>query len=216
MRIISKFQDYYDSALGYGVDMTQVLPRKTETIFLSREHGAHIGRHNKLLLELFIVGFCGEFFQGVKIEYDTYHSKSFGSDWSEIVYSREELDQCVKEREETGRYFNNDRRFNKLLKEPVNLDKEMFFEHKCPFFVIEHEFIHGKGWQKILSLWPCLKNYKFQKVKDPFTAFQEISQYYFGVIGCTEKDICVVSDKDRLDQRGFDPKYGFRKRPKEV
>jgi hypothetical protein len=65
-----------------------------------------------------------------------------------------------------------------------------------------------------VSLWPILKDYKFFKVKDTFTAFQEISMYQFGVLGCTEKDICVVSDKDRLDQRGFDPKYGFRKRPK--
>lgn len=38
--------------------------------------------------------------------------------------------------------------------------------------------------------------------------------YQFGVIGCQEKDIVEISDKHRIAGKGFDTKYGFRKRKK--
>lgn len=59
---------------------------------------------------------------------------------------------------------------------------------------------------------PCLKNFQFQKVLDPVTAFQTLEQYLYGVLGGTEKEVINISDKDRIQQHGFD-KHSFRKLP---
>lgn len=57
---------------------------------------------------------------------------------------------------------------------------------------------------------PPLKEYNFQRVKDPFTLFQDISQFYETFL-VTEKEVPVtVSDKDKIKQHGFDLKTSFR------
>lgn len=64
-----------------------------------------------------------------------------------------------------------------------------------------------------VELYPVLQDLNFQKVKDPYTAFQEVQAYKFGVLGCNENEVVTISDKDRIAGKGFDTKYGFRTRP---
>jgi hypothetical protein len=59
-----------------------------------------------------------------------------------------------------------------------------------------------------------LKDCKFFKIKDPYTAFQELDMYISGVLGQQAKEVVNISDKDRIYQHGFD-KYSFRKLPEE-
>jgi hypothetical protein len=59
-----------------------------------------------------------------------------------------------------------------------------------------------------------LKSYHFFKVKDSYTAFQELSQFLGGVLTKRETIKNNLSDKDKVKQYGFDLKYGFRTRPK--
>ena len=50
MRIISKFGDYYDSALGFGIDTTCIYVRKKEKIQVPKELKDSIyssGRYNR-------------------------------------------------------------------------------------------------------------------------------------------------------------------------
>jgi hypothetical protein len=54
-----------------------------------------------------------------------------------------------------------------------------------------------------------LKNFKFFKVMDPATVFQEISMF-LGGIAIPQKTIPVPSDKDMVSIKGFD-KFSFRK-----
>lgn len=62
----------------------------------------------------------------------------------------------------------------------------------------------------VLRVNPCLKDINFQRVVDPFTLFQDISQFY-GTYLVTEKEVpVVVSDKDKIKQHGFDLKTSFR------
>lgn len=61
-----------------------------------------------------------------------------------------------------------------------------------------------------LELNPSLKAYKFMKVVDPYSAFQEISQFISGVLGNSEKQTVDISDENRLLQHGFDKKFSFR------
>lgn len=55
-----------------------------------------------------------------------------------------------------------------------------------------------------------LRRYEFAKVKDPFTAYQELYQY-FANQASPEKPIPVVSNSDMIIAKGFDTKYSFRK-----
>ena len=57
---------------------------------------------------------------------------------------------------------------------------------------------------------PWLKAIGFQKVKDAFTAYQELDSYIFGVLGVDANPIVQTSDKDRLVAHGFDNRVSFR------
>lgn len=62
----------------------------------------------------------------------------------------------------------------------------------------------------LLCINPCLKEYNFQRVLDPFTVYQEISQFYETFL-VTEKEVPVqINDKDKIRQHGFDLKTSFR------
>lgn len=60
----------------------------------------------------------------------------------------------------------------------------------------------------------CLKDVDFFRVFDPFTAFQELSMYYGGVLVHPNRPIPDVSDEDMVEVKGFDKKWSFRKPPK--
>lgn len=61
---------------------------------------------------------------------------------------------------------------------------------------------------------PCLKDLQFFKIIDPFTAYQEIDMFLSGVLAPENKPMVKIEDKYRVQQHGFDPKFGFRTRPK--
>lgn len=60
---------------------------------------------------------------------------------------------------------------------------------------------------------PCLKDMGFQKIVDPYTAFQEISMFISGVLGVIDNKPSNQTDNEKVVSHGFDPKYGFRKPP---
>lgn len=57
---------------------------------------------------------------------------------------------------------------------------------------------------------PKLKDYQFDRIKDSFTAFQEISIYLSNIL-VEQKETVVIEDKFRIEQHGFDLKKSFRK-----
>ena len=60
---------------------------------------------------------------------------------------------------------------------------------------------------------PRLSDLGLQTVLDPFTCFQQISQFIEGVVPGQQMPMVEISDKSKIDKKGFDPKYGFRTRP---
>ena len=219
MKIISKFQDYYDSAMGYGVDTTQVLIRKTTEVGKVDEKSVwdlsgpdwirHSFSSQGIDYDEFVVGFCGKFYKGVKVKGDIFSKAP--TVYLYDVQSVREYER--KHKDGSYRYYSPS--IDKVLLHPVILKEEVFFQHNCPVLLWHYVYDERGRGRFVLTKWPCLKDIGFQRIIDPYTAFQEINMYQFGVLGCTEKDICEISDKDRLDQRGFDMKYGFRKRPKQ-
>lgn len=58
-----------------------------------------------------------------------------------------------------------------------------------------------------------LSEYNFQRIVDPYTAYQEIAMFVDNLSypGNIEYEI---PDEYKIESKGFDPKYGFRTRPK--
>ena len=63
--------------------------------------------------------------------------------------------------------------------------------------------------RSIFVIDPVLKDYNFQKVLDPFTAYQELDQWIGGVLGQNPQPE-EVADKYKIQQHGYD-KWSFRK-----
>ena len=82
-----------------------------------------------------------------------------------------------------------------------NYLKSLFFEEKVPAFIVYYNDLERK--QKLI-LNPCLEDWKFQKVKDPYTAYQEIAQYISGVLGIDSPETVSISDEEMKWEKGFD------------
>lgn len=200
MRIISKFNDYYDSALGYGVDTTQVLVRKQEEF-----KGDWTSVRCWGWTKLFAVGFCGKWWYGLRYN-------RFDGEPQIIAYSVDDIPEKKKYLFKPNPFMDyldkKEGRYNKWLRgEYKGLNEELFHEFGAACLYYENV-----GKDQTITTWPVLKDLKFMQFKDPYTAFQDISMYQFGVLGCQEKDVVNISDSDRIVGKGFDPVYGFRKR----
>ena len=51
---------------------------------------------------------------------------------------------------------------------------------------------------------------RINRIKNSYSAFQDIYMYISGVLGNTEKNMVQISDKDMLYKRGFN-KWSFKK-----
>jgi len=224
MFIVSKFHDYYDTAIGYGIDKECVYKRNTEKVELlktgesfdnlekicnNKKYDYRNRKYYSYVIENYILGFCGKLYPFVKIIYenDTY----FIYDNDEFIdFAENELNLKISKSSYKyyWRRFDNMNNLNEI-REFFDLNtwkylERYFNKYKTPIFLYRENYI--------LELNPCLKDLKFMKIKDAFTAFQDIYMYKAGVLGNTEKNTVNIDDKDRIKQRGFD-KWSFRKHP---
>jgi len=238
MLIISKFHDYYDTVIKTtGVDKSIVFNRSENQVvfdwprdksgFISHQfphesyYTAPTKESNNAFM-CFVVGFCGKTYHGVETEqgdgYSIKRSYFFGEDaftWmEERKKSKGWTDWLMKENLPYWKEF----RF------PMT----MFQEHKTPILLLSapqrrdwiscsseqrtHPLRFGK--YQSLRINPILRDWGFHTVIDPFTAFQEIQMFISGVLGGSEKETINLSDKNKIVEHGFDPKWSFRKPPK--
>jgi hypothetical protein len=224
MLIVSKFHDYYDTAIGMGVD--------TECVFERKRHEEKISKDVDLLtiidtqkkdinylIEPFLIGFAGEFYPGVKVtktymegillcneDFTTYKL----SEWYDFLISEDILKPTRK-----WSYW-KDIQTHKNAEEFFNPNSwktyEKFFrKYNTPIFALVP---HGKkrsGTDIIVN--PVLLWYKFGRIKDAYTAFQDIHMYISGVLGVGERKMIELSDTDKRDKKGFDI-FSFKKRKK--
>jgi hypothetical protein len=230
MLIVSKFKDYYDSSVGLGIDKTIVYNRKKEHIdnsdFLKNinnlenvffnsnnifgEHNINMRVDNKEAYS-FVIGFCGKLYPGIILEKGT--DKSFEKT-KEFIYDKKEaykeLNFHIKGSYNNKRYekcFNTN--WNIISKhDPIDIHRK----YNTPIFIWVSDRYHGN---EDFIINPRLKAYSFYKVFDSYTCFQEIQMFISGVLPQGD-DVpqTDMSEKQKVNQYGFDEKYGFRKRPK--
>ena len=89
----------------------------------------------------------------------------------------------------------------------------LFEEHKTPIFVVHRYFGdwydgHNRNGNPV-TINATLKHYEFQRVFDPYQAFQKIAQY-IGNMAFPNKPIPAISNEDMIAAKGFDLRYSFR------
>jgi hypothetical protein len=197
MRIISKFHDYYDGVRAYGEDRTVIFKRNNESIeekldikMVRRE----IGVYDLYPLILF---FCGK-------QYNFYMWEISNQFKTGYIYKYDDpLLKKMLTTKKRNRSF-ADVVYGKLTEDYFKVKEigpDIFFKYNAAYFLY-----NGKE----IEIYPVLKELKFWKVLDSFSAFQEIDQFISGVLTKTE-EIKPIEDKYLIKQKGFD-KWSFRKK----
>lgn len=235
MRIISDFHDYYDTVLSYGQDQSVIYHRKTKTI-----EGNDVKKVSGDLFEclknfppsipartgcgfldlgVVIIGFCG------KVNVFPY------TGLLEVAYKDNIVDLIVNKYPELKKKdilfevnkkpadwckFGNSFTLNGFKKykeyvESINFSS-VFLDNKSPIFVAKRINSHRYGVNGLtLEINPKLGgNLKFQKVKSPYEAFQEIYSFISTVLVEDKIPNENIPDSIKIAKRGFD-KNSFRK-----
>lgn len=225
MKIHSKFKDYYDTALAFGIDETKHWVRNTEIIakdtretlwFSNKEPFIDAPTHARnwnVKVSMFLIGVAGKVYPGFLV-----YTYEFGGRY---CFSIADTDKAIKElskyyRQTYQTYFSakTKTRYNwgsdstfrrssidKLLKEWSGDDSffNKFIEYNQPIFFISKGFY---GCTEIIN--PCLKDISFAKVMDPYTIFQEIDMFNSNVLKHNEPEMVEIADKYKRDAKGFD------------
>lgn len=236
MRIVSKFKDYYDGASAYGIDKECVYVRHTKDldckhyVYSDLEHYFTKNYNFEYPNEGFFIGFTGQIFPGIAIlkrsrfpimEID--RNIFFSSD-EVIDYMESEGFNLGGRKYLSSRYRDCERYsltsaldLKDFFETDRNYMQHLFQDHKCPVWMLRDDpksylGVLRRKKSSILTLNPRLKPYRFARVKDPVTAFQEIHQYLSGVLGNKENDMVKIDDKYKAEARGFN-KWSFKNLP---
>lgn len=249
MRIISKFKDYYDIGLSYGIDPHLHYVRndksfhdKLRSVFKDvpsykdriRDFGSifpYNSGYNKLRrYSRSLIGFCGKFYPVIKIDsivqkslifwdYEptyVYDVDSFldllkkDKDFKDADISQEgmkDIEDCAKTIFTSFEGFEDDTLFLKYNAPIIHLHTNDIFS----FNVWSDDLLDEA--EVNVKINPQLKEFEFFKIKDPYTAFQDLSMYMGNIFANTQPDMAKVTEPEIIEKKGFDPTYGFRKRP---
>ena len=178
------------------------------------------------LIMPFVIGFCGKTYVGYLFRWEKPFQPMLGSTeyTQEIVYDIEDFFK-YKQFNKRGKFSSGKqdedivtKYYTKFHNKP---HQKLFVEHHTPIFVMDFgtnlmnldvEYKEpGYYWNRpFLMINPILKDYQFYQIMNAAQTFQEIQMYLQGVLGNKEKEIVEISEKDKLLQHGFDPKWSFR------
>lgn len=180
----------------------------------------------------FIIAFCGKAYFGIRVR--NHLTSSWPGDpakWTKFFFDPQSYRDWVNTeapkslrqtfQEKHGTHPWRERDYKDIRNDSVNEHfniVDAFEDHK-PFHEIGEPVIlldrssRGDRYQCTLATMnPVLKDWGFVKVKDPFTAYQEIDMYLSGVIGAAHPPMIEVANDVRIAKHGFNDR-SFRKEP---
>jgi len=227
MKIISKFKDYYDIALAYGVDdnivytrlesesVNSMLSGIVSQIFNAMPSSSYV---DTTISRKFIIGFCGKLFPGLELQYESLQVKL-----AKMCYLEKDIRDFERKVAKLTKSKKTSRHKPKRM-ESLNESfyayesKEVlqsFFDLSTPLYVIKNVSRMPGQWHLSVCEFTInskLKNYGFAKVFDSYSAYQEIEMFLGGVLGNKEIDTVGIDDEHLKLQKGFD-KWSFKKMP---
>lgn len=236
MKILSKVHDYYDSAAAYGVS-DQYWKRQNDTLHEKNIELEDIMQHTQCWGgRPMIIMFCGKAYPVISLRgRGGYSDNHFLITCQDDFAAYEEIYDAGlnppypgawEDVKPTSNRFRSQesyavRGFQGFLDDVAKLDCEKYHrQYNAPIIRVGYTYIDKHGnYQDNRGRWrhkvtietnPSLKALGFQKVKDAFTAYQELDSYIFGVLGVDVNPTVQTSDKDRLVAHGFDNRTSFR------
>jgi len=191
-----------------------------------------------LSLKQHIIGWCGQIYPCLELSYMWKHTDpGKGVDYPHThCYTLDEVDAFVTsyfKKKDTEVYFGeigpryyrstgpcrkSFKDFYDAVEKVKDKHQKRFEEHLSPIFAAT---LHGRAYSGYGSLpdradpgqkivWNAsLRDYDFMRIKDPYTAYQELSMY-LGNMAFPNKPIPVISDEVMAEIKGFN-KFSFRK-----
>jgi hypothetical protein len=235
MKILSKVHDYYDSAAAYGVS-DQYWKRQNDITYRKDPDLEDILRRASCWGGTpTIIMFCGKAYAVISLQGPGWPPEIFlvtkpeDFDAYRRIYEAglnppypgkwPQLDPQPSRWRSRDSYA--DQGFQAFMDDVAKLDCEKYHrEYNAPILHISSVSMDRQSYYQdnagrsrrmvTMQTNPWLKAIGFQKVKDAFTAYQELDSYIFGVLGVDANPIVQTSDKDRLVAHGFDNRVSFR------
>lgn len=235
MKILSKVHDYYDSAAAYGVS-DQYWKRQNDITYRKDPDLEDILRRASCWGGTpTIIMFCGKAYAVISLQGPGWPPEIFLVTKPEDFDAYRRIYEAGLNPPYPGKWPQLDPRpsrwrsrdsyadqgFQAFMDDVAKLDCEKYHrEYNAPILHISsvsmdrqscYQDNAGRSRRMVtMQTNPWLKAIGFQKVKDAFTAYQELDSYIFGVLGVDANPIVQTSDKDRLVAHGFDNRVSFR------
>lgn len=185
-------------------------------------------------IEYSSLGFCGQLFPYIRfvrkvnkevVSRSTFYKAEKANEFMNKLKSKfpklsymSEFYRCEKPNEEelktylSADVFKKDKLdwFQQVNSPTFVFNEEPYQKHQSSDF----QKVNNKSSLGYVLTNPILKEFEFYKVKDNYTCYQELSQFLSGVLTQREIRKDNLTDIQKVEQHGFDRKYGFRTRPK--
>lgn len=217
MLIVSDFHDYYDTCSRYGIDKSIVYKRDVNDIVVGEgvlpPFLCKFIRYKSFYaytVDVYCILFCNQFYPLIKITEGVNGVYCYShSDIDNFFLSHPKLSRTIRGR--FGKPIDALKYFDAYAIKQLQTMNWVALHRRFNSPILFIEQARQYNTFKII-INPMLRQYNFQRVKDPFTAFQDIQSFLSGVMGNTEREIITVDNDTRIAKHGFD-KWSFRKPP---
>ncbi|MEO7453720.1 MAG: hypothetical protein ABIV13_03035, partial [Fimbriimonadales bacterium] len=229
MRIISKFHDYYDSAMGYGQDPALIYNRVTEevnvTSWLWDRRIIDLLECRTHYVRPVALAFCGKIYpiwpdQLTKLDHE-FLSNDSSRDCTLAVEGLVKQAQTAlaghkrfwQVRRDFDKHIDSESRSVSYAHKKsqqfraTNIDDRIFRDLNCPSFVVldVRTWRHTRTFSGRIVKNPRLATLGFQKEMDAFTAFQEIAMFLGSNLAAEPIAPDTVGDDELIARsKGFD------------
>lgn len=217
MRIISKTNDYYDGVGRSDKESLPVYVRNHKEYQLNEfpTHPAITYVYNDFGINVILIGFCGKVYPAFQIKRYLKPDINLFTKDEVIAYIESQLKKSELEYFRTkkimfaySRSFETKFEVEQFFSEVKHCQTDfmpIFEKYKTAQFVMECTY---RGWV-VLHVGIPLKNFGFQKIFNPYQAYQEINMF-MGNFAEDRKSMPIISDELKAQSHGFD-KLSFRK-----
>lgn len=215
MKLISSFGDYYDSLFHqYNSSDQHFWLRKEKLIKIDKTGIIKeirdiswtatriIGYYGLFYVPcVYVVGFCGKIYTAIS-------SNDLGVIFMDDNKRLNELKEQYKLNFDPAKYL-------ALYKQVIEkyITHSHYIEANSPYFFAEFNFSSQITTMTLQFNFNSLRWLNFQRVVDPWTAYQEINLFVNSVMTVRDEPQQITDSKVLLAAKGFDPKYGFRRLP---
>lgn len=216
MIISDKRRDYYDCIQRSGQDRTCRYVRVEEDIEVDcsppRPNFNRLWNSTLEPIHFAWIGFCGEIYPAIYMR-ERHEDDKPSQTWKFDPRSWHfNPDEVIAFMESHPKEFHSWRggsyqaqRIREFFESSDPKLEAIFQSERCPVFVAHREPKPNHGWlyHCKVTLNPMLKDYEFQRIVDPYQAFQRIHAYLSGVLGREEMKMPEISDEMRAEIHGF-------------